>query len=215
MAVNDVYEWDDRNHLAAIGDAVSASFVCDAFDRRMRKTIGANTTRSLYDGLNPAQELDGSAIALAGPGGALTTTYTYEPFGNVAASGDQSGNSYQFTGRENDGAGLYYYRVGDPYGCSLLQNATTGAMSIYRRPLPATNLRFATALMWDEREPDLTNQATDATLDHDEAAGPLTSGPIAAIVSFESSFYTSRSRCAAIRVRWRARPFRPATPAWP
>ena len=54
--------------------------------------------------------------------------------------------------------------MNDPYGCSFLQNPTTGALSMYRRPLPATNLRFATALMWDEREPDLANQAIDARL---------------------------------------------------
>ena len=39
-------------------------------------------------------------------------------------------------------------------------------VSVYRRPLPATNLKFETTLMWDGREPDLSSQATDATLIH-------------------------------------------------
>jgi RHS repeat-associated protein len=39
------------------------------------------------------------------------TQYTYEPFGNTAASGTSSANSYQYTGRENDDTGLYYYRT--------------------------------------------------------------------------------------------------------
>jgi cytochrome c peroxidase len=55
--------------------------------------------------------------------------------------------------------------LNDPYGCTFLQNPTTGALSLYRRPLPATNLSFAAALIWDEREPDFANQAIDATLE--------------------------------------------------
>jgi RHS repeat-associated protein len=35
----------------------------------------------------------------------------YEPFGNVTVSGAANGNYYQFTGRENDATGLYYYRA--------------------------------------------------------------------------------------------------------
>ena len=52
----------------------------------------------------------GSTLALADSGGNLNTTYTYEPFGNTTISGS-SGNPYQFTGRENDGTGLYFYRA--------------------------------------------------------------------------------------------------------
>ena len=42
---------------------------------------------------------------------AFQTTYTYEPFGNTAALGAATSSSYQYTGRENDGTGLYYYRA--------------------------------------------------------------------------------------------------------
>ena len=41
----------------------------------------------------------------------MQTSYTYEPFGNSTASGQSSTSSYQFTGRENDGTGLDYYRA--------------------------------------------------------------------------------------------------------
>jgi RHS repeat-associated protein len=34
----------------------------------------------------------------------------YEPYGEVSATGS-SNNPYQYTGRENDGTGLYYYRA--------------------------------------------------------------------------------------------------------
>jgi YD repeat-containing protein len=55
------YAWDARNHLSAISGAASASFVYDAFGRRMSKTIAGNTTQFLYDGFNPAQELSGGS----------------------------------------------------------------------------------------------------------------------------------------------------------
>jgi len=43
--------------------------------------------------------------------GYVKTTYTYDPFGNVTVSGESSDNPFQYTGRENDGTGLYYYRA--------------------------------------------------------------------------------------------------------
>jgi len=59
--------------------------------------------------------------------------------------------------------------VQDPYNCTTnpvtgLTSPTTGIVSMYRRPLPSTNLGFLTAIMWDGREPSLSNQAIDATL---------------------------------------------------
>ncbi|NIP74209.1 MAG: Rhs family protein, partial [Gammaproteobacteria bacterium] len=53
----------------------------------------------------------GSVIAQADEGGALPTTYGYSPFGEVATEGEASDNPLQYTGRENDGTGLYYYRA--------------------------------------------------------------------------------------------------------
>ena len=53
----------------------------------------------------------GSALAVADTSGVVRTSYKYEPYGAVTASGDASANSYQYTGRENDGTGLYYYRA--------------------------------------------------------------------------------------------------------
>jgi RHS repeat-associated protein len=53
----------------------------------------------------------GSTLALTDSAGTLQTQYTYEPFGNVTTTGPASSNTYQYTGRENDGTGLYYYRA--------------------------------------------------------------------------------------------------------
>jgi len=53
----------------------------------------------------------GSVINLTDDSGYVKTTYTYDPFGNVTVSGESSDNPFQYTGRENDGTGLYYYRA--------------------------------------------------------------------------------------------------------
>ncbi|MCS6320312.1 MAG: RHS repeat-associated core domain-containing protein, partial [Nitrospira sp.] len=53
----------------------------------------------------------GNSIALTDATGVSQTTYTYEPFGNTTQAGTASGNALQYTGRENDGTGLYYYRA--------------------------------------------------------------------------------------------------------
>lgn len=42
--------------------------------------------------------------------GTASAGYSYEPFGRTTIVGS-SNNSFQFTGRENDGTGLYFYRA--------------------------------------------------------------------------------------------------------
>jgi RHS repeat-associated protein len=74
-------------------------------DQVFSRTDSAGERSFLVDAL-------GSIIALADPSGAITTSYTYEPFGAAASSGASSTNSILFTGRENDGgAGLYFHRA--------------------------------------------------------------------------------------------------------
>jgi len=41
----------------------------------------------------------------------VQTQYTYEPFGKATVAGATSANSFEYTGRENDSTGLYYYRA--------------------------------------------------------------------------------------------------------
>jgi RHS repeat-associated protein len=53
----------------------------------------------------------GSTVALADSSGALQTQYTYEPFGVTTQTDAASASSYKYTGREEDGTGLYYYRA--------------------------------------------------------------------------------------------------------
>jgi RHS repeat-associated protein len=53
----------------------------------------------------------GSTIALSDLAGTIQTQYTYEPFGRTAVTDTTNTNPFQYTGRENDGTGLYYYRA--------------------------------------------------------------------------------------------------------
>ena len=53
----------------------------------------------------------GSTVALADGTAQLQTRYTYQPFGETTQAGATSTNQRQFTGRENDSTGLYYYRA--------------------------------------------------------------------------------------------------------
>ena len=75
--------------------------------------------------------------------------------------------------------------VDDPYG-----HASASELSLFRRPLPSTNLAFLSAVMWDGREASLGSQAIDATLGHAQATGTMQS-QMDAIVAFESSIYTA------------------------
>jgi hypothetical protein len=85
--------------------------------------------------------------------------------------------------------------VEDPY-----HFASATELSLFRRPLPSTNLKFLATVMWDGRETvagapiatDLNNQANDATLGHAQAATPPTAAQRQAIVDFESALFTAQ-----------------------
>jgi cytochrome c peroxidase len=101
--------------------------------------------------------------------------------------------------------------VDDPYGY-----ASAAELSLFRRPLPATNLRFLTAVMWDGRESftpqgttpiavgvspqqdaaalfaDLKHQAIDATRGHAQGGAPLFDAVAGAIASFELNLATAQ-----------------------
>jgi RHS repeat-associated protein len=56
------------------------------------------------------QDALGSVIALTDSTGAVKTTYSYDPFGNVTITGEASDNPFQFAGRENDNTGHLFER---------------------------------------------------------------------------------------------------------
>src|SRR5262249_27551717 len=96
------------------------------------------------------------------------------------------------------GAEFVIDSVDDPYTCG----GPLTAASMYRRPLPATNLRFLSAVMLDGRRSsdtttilqDLAKQAEDATQGHAQASLHLTAQEAQAIVRFETGLFTAQAR---------------------
>lgn len=87
------------------GATVTANLLTGlGIDEFFTRTDGVGARALLPDAL-------GSTIALGDGTGTLQTQYTYEPFGFVSQTGAASMNSYKFTGREDDGSGLVYYRA--------------------------------------------------------------------------------------------------------
>ena len=72
-------------------------------DEHVSRTTPAGTRTLLTDAL-------GSTVALTDDAGAVQTEYTYEPYGASTETGADD-SSLQYTGRENDLTGLYYYRA--------------------------------------------------------------------------------------------------------
>ena len=99
--------------------------------------------------------------------------------------------------------------VDDPYG-----HASSAELSLFRRPLPATNLRFLSTVMWDGRETfngtdhcnvaaeggkcfasihfDLADQSNGATQGHAQAPNPITDAQRESIVAFETALATAQ-----------------------
>lgn len=102
-------------------------------------------------------------------------------------------------------AEFFVQNVSNPYGCNDTSN-----VAVYRRPLPATNLRFLSTVMWDGREStppdtqkitypdtgqlvaDLKHQAMDATIGHAQGTAP-TPAQLQDIVDFELGLYSSQA----------------------
>jgi RHS repeat-associated protein len=73
-------------------------------DQIFTRADGAGTAQFLADAL-------GSTVALTDGSGAVQTSYTYQPFGTSSTTGASTTNPMGFTGREDDGTGLLYYRA--------------------------------------------------------------------------------------------------------
>jgi cytochrome c peroxidase len=99
--------------------------------------------------------------------------------------------------------------VHDPYGCAITNDPATGRplVSVYRRPLPSTNVRYLSTVMFDGRETlkplnsaatfdanldyDLTDQANSAVTGHAQGQPP-TAQQLAEIVQFEMGLSTAQ-----------------------
>jgi cytochrome c peroxidase len=82
--------------------------------------------------------------------------------------------------------------------------ASQSELSLFRRPLPGTNVRFVSAVMWDGRntfvpiqqasdlKSNLKQQASGAVLGHAQAAVPPSDAQLESIVDFVMSLHTSQ-----------------------
>ncbi len=121
-----VFQYDamGRRRSKTVNGATTR-FVYDGLNAVQEQTAAGGVSANLLTGLGldetfmrtdaaastPLTDVLGSTLALADPTGALGTKYTYGPFGETVASGPSSSHAAQFTGRENDGTSLYYYRA--------------------------------------------------------------------------------------------------------
>lgn len=86
------------------GTTPAANLLTGGLDAVFTRSDSAGTHTLLPDGL-------GSTLALLDQSGAVESQYTYDPFGATTASGAAGSNPSQYTGRENDGTGLYFNRA--------------------------------------------------------------------------------------------------------
>jgi len=176
-------------HQPSDGMSVSASHI----QQRFAQTQGEDPIFRTVDGSNCNHSIDVSA--LEGRVAAYSLLRTRGLF--RIAIGVPANADYRVVSVQN------------PYGCN-----ETDTISMYRRPLPAANLRFLSAVMTDGREStpitgtqkivfatypgslmsDLAHQAMDATNGHAQGDG---SRPTAAeqqeIVNFEMSLTTAQA----------------------
>jgi RHS repeat-associated protein len=131
------YTWNGRNQLITRG---ATSLQYDSYGRRTLNPAGNNLFNEGWDvaqelssttpvanriiggtdeffsrtdstgAYSPITDALGSVLALTNSSGNITTQYSYDPFGNTTAAGSPSTSVFQYTGRENDGNGLYFDR---------------------------------------------------------------------------------------------------------
>ena len=100
------YIYDGAQAIAEVSNgAVSAAILTGLnIDEVLARYSQSGNRTYLTDAL-------GSVIAQANDTQAIENYYAYTPYGETTALGPDGGNPIQYTARENDGTGLYYYRA--------------------------------------------------------------------------------------------------------
>ncbi len=95
--------------LAGSGSAspVKANLLTGGIDETfLRSATGSAATLSHF-----LPDANNNVIALTDSTQNIVTSYKYTPYGETTQTGAANGNTQQYTGRENDGTGLMYYRA--------------------------------------------------------------------------------------------------------
>jgi RHS repeat-associated protein len=100
------YLYDGPNAVQELSGSTVIANILNGLgvDERFSRTDAAGRRSFLVGAL-------GSTLALVDDAGAVQTSYAYGAYGETLTTGAASSSSYQFTGRENDGGGLYFYRA--------------------------------------------------------------------------------------------------------
>lgn len=96
------YVYDGPNVALETGDTGVAYFNGPGIDEHIGASKSGQKNFYITDGLR-------SVLALSDPTGNITDRYSYTPYGQSRHIGS-SANAYTYTGREDDGEGLYFYR---------------------------------------------------------------------------------------------------------
>ncbi|MGH3577795.1 MAG: RHS repeat-associated core domain-containing protein, partial [Mycobacterium sp.] len=109
----------DNLRIAKKANSVWTTYLLDG-DQVVTDTIGSTTNQTLFgpgtdhplarNGEYFLPNHESSTTALTNGSGSVTQSYSYGPFGNLLNAPTDS-NPFQYTGRENDGDGLLYYRA--------------------------------------------------------------------------------------------------------
>ncbi|MFM0557189.1 RHS repeat-associated core domain-containing protein, partial [Paraburkholderia sediminicola] len=102
---------DELNFMVPDGDwsqriRVFSPYQAGWPDELMFRRIGDDASQDRY----VLRDANNNVIALTDAGQQSQTQYGYEPYGATIQTGVADPNAQQYTGRENDGTGLYYYR---------------------------------------------------------------------------------------------------------
>jgi RHS repeat-associated protein len=113
----------DGRRTARTVDGATTSYLYDGVNPVQEKVDGAVTATMTSAGVDDWQLRDsdgttkryvtdavGSTLGLVDDSG-NGAAYSYGPFGTTEATGDDGGNPFRYSGREDDGTGLYYYRA--------------------------------------------------------------------------------------------------------
>ncbi|MCB1905459.1 MAG: IPT/TIG domain-containing protein [Gammaproteobacteria bacterium] len=98
------YLYDGVQAIAEFGAEDAALLSGLAIDEALGRFAGSGDLTLLTDAL-------GSVVAEARGDESIATRYGYSPYGETVSAGEESGSSTRYTGREEDGTGLYYYRA--------------------------------------------------------------------------------------------------------
>jgi RHS repeat-associated protein len=97
--------YDGENPVQELSGATpTANLLSGTIDEYFTRTDSAGIRSFLRDAV-------GSALALTDSTGSVQTQYAYDAFGGTTSSGQASTNTFQYTDRENDNIGIYYYRA--------------------------------------------------------------------------------------------------------